>query len=251
MSKYASPEYWEERYRSSDTTFDWFVTFDSLQTTLRPLLQPAEQIRVLVVGCGNSRLSAALYEHLNIKKITNVDVSPTVIAQMQRRYSEMAEMQWLCCDVLTTPTEKLLQELCPNDYLFDFIIDKGLVDSILGGANSFHNLYTLNKNMSRLLKKGGRYVVVSYGSPETRVDHFRRKKLCFEVEHKSIEKPAFATEEVSPSGHYHVYLMTKLAAKQGGGAAAADGAADSEDEEDDFYDRFMTQNTTTSAATAS
>lgn len=243
MSKYANPEYWEERYRSNDTTFDWFLTYDNLQTLLRPLLQPAEQIRVLVVGCGNSRLSACLYEHLNIKKITNVDVSPTVIAQMQRRYAEMEGMQWVCCDLLTTPAEKLLQELCPQDYLYDFIVDKGLVDSILGGTNSFHNLYTLNKNMSRLLKKGGRYVVVSYGAPETRIDHFRRKKLYFEAEHKLVEKPMFSSSDTSPSGHYHVYIMVKLASKQQASSGAKDG--NSEDEEDDFYDRFMTQNSTT------
>lgn len=241
MSKYANPEYWEDRYRSNDTTFDWFVTYDNLQTILRPLLQPAEQIRVLVVGCGNSRLSANLYEHLNIKKITNVDVSPTVISQMQRRYSEMNEMQWICVDVLTTPIEKLMLELCPNDYLYDFIVDKGLVDSILGGSNSFHNLYTFNKNMSRLLKRGGRFVVVSYGSPETRMDHFRRKKLNFDVEHKLLEKPMLSSSTASPTGHYHVYIMVKVGAKQSVGVAVAAGDAESEDY-DDFYDRFMTHN---------
>lgn len=246
MSKYANPDYWEERYRSSDTTFDWFLTFDNLQPLLKPLLQPAEQIRVLVIGCGNSRLSACLYEHLNVTKITNVDVSPTVISQMQRRFSEMTEMQWICCDVLTTPTEKLIEELCPNDYLYDFIIEKALVDSILGGANSFHNLYTLNKNMSRLLKKGGKYIVISYGAPETRADHFRRKKLCFEVEHKQIGKPMFSSSDASPSGHYHIYIMTKLAAKQNVGRGEA---GDSEEEEDDFYDRFMTQNSTANQGT--
>lgn len=243
MSKYANPDYWEERYRSSDTTFDWFLTFENLNSLLKPLLQPAEQIRVLVIGCGNSRLSACLYEELKVTKITNVDVSPTVISQMQRRFHEMTEMQWICCDLLTTPTEKLIEELCPNDYLYDFIIDKGLVDSILGGANSFHNLYTLNKSMSRLLKKGGRYVVISYGAPETRADHFRRKKLCFGLEEKEIPKPMFSSSEGSPSGNYHMYIMTKLAVKQSVGRGDA---GDSEEEDDDFFDRFMTQNSTAS-----
>lgn len=238
MSKYANPEYWEERYRSSDTTFDWFLTYDNLQAVLRPLLQPAEQIRVLVVGCGNSRLSACLYEHLNVTRITNVDVSPTVISQMQRRYAEMEGMQWVCCDLVTTPLEKMLQELCPGDYLYDFIIDKGLVDSVLGGANSFHNLYTLNRHLSRLLKKGGRYLCVSYGAPETRIDHFRRKKLLFEAEHRLIEKPMFSSSDSSPTGHYHLYVMLKLAAKASQSSTVGQ---DSEDSEDDFYDRFMTQ----------
>lgn len=250
MSKYADPDYWEERYRSNDTTYDWYVTFDHLEPILRPLLQPAEQVRVLIPGCGNSRLSASLYEHLNIRKITNVDVSPTVIAQMERRYKKMNEIQWITCDLVNSSAEELLTLLCPNDYLFDFIIDKGLIDAMLGGHNSFHNVYTLTKNFSRLLKKGGRFLSISYGSPETRIDHFRRRKLFFDVEHKSIEKPMFDSA-MKPTGHYHVYIMTKLGEKQmavtsATGAANVDATtpgadSDDDDDEDDFYDRFMTQ----------
>ncbi|KEG05202.1 methyltransferase, partial [Trypanosoma grayi] len=169
----------------------------------------------------------SLYEQLNIRKITNVDVSPTVISQMQRRYKGMDEMQWLCCDLVHTAPEKLLSLLCPNDYLFDFILEKGLVDATLGGHNSFHNLYTLTKNLSRLLKKGGRFLSVSYGAPETRIDHFRRRKLFFDVEHKTVEKPMFAAT-AKPTGHYHVYIMTKLGEKQtpaGDGHNAGDGGA--------------------------
>ena len=95
--------------------------------------------------------------------------------------------------------------------------------------------------MSRLLKRGGRFVVVSYGSPETRMVHFRRKKMNFDVEHKLMEKPMLTSSTASPTGHYHVYIMVKVGAKQG--AAADDGESE---EEDDFYDRFMTQNTATS-----
>lgn len=241
MSKYSNPEYWEERYRSNNTTFDWFVTFESMVSTLKPLLQPAEQIRVLVAGCGNSRLSACLFDQLNIKKITNVDVSPTVIAQMQRRYSEMTEMQWICTDLLRTSPEKLVNELCPKEYLFDFIIDKGLVDCILGGNNSFHNLYMYNTNMSRLLKKGGRYIVISYGAPQTRLDHFRRKKLSFDAQHFFVDKPLFSSnssngEDDATGGHFHIYIMTKIMTNR-----AISEMGDSDDDEDDFYDRFMTQ----------
>ncbi|EKF28722.1 hypothetical protein MOQ_007522 [Trypanosoma cruzi marinkellei] len=259
MSKYADPDYWEERYRSNDTTYDWYVPFDSLEPILRPLLQPPEQVRVLIVGCGNSRLSPSLYDELHIRKIINVDVSPTVIAQMERRCKSMNEMQWICCDLVNTSPEKLLALLCPNDYLFDFIIDKGLIDAILGGHNSFHNVYTVTKNLSRLLKKGGRFISVSYGSPETRMDHFRRRRLFFDVEHKAIEKPMFnsttittTTATTTTTGHYHVYIMTKLGEKQtavpvGDAGTALEGTTTSgdsdDDDEDDFYDRFMMQTT--------
>ncbi|AAZ12750.1 methyltransferase domain containing protein, putative [Trypanosoma equiperdum] len=251
MSKYANPDYWEERYRSNDTTFDWYLTFDNLEPVLRPMLQPAEQIHVLVVGCGNSRLSPCMYEHLNVRKITNVDVSPTVISQMTRRYKGMDEMRWICCDLIHTAPDKLLTLLCPEDALFDFVIDKGLVDATLGGSNSFHNLYTLTKNLARVMKNGGRFLSVSYGAPETRIDHFRRRKLNFDVEHRTIEKSVFASG-AAPTGSYHVYIMTKLGERQAVTAGAADDGALSgdTDDDDDFYDRFMTKANTTSADAA-
>nr|CCC91741.1 conserved hypothetical protein [Trypanosoma congolense IL3000] len=242
MSKYANPDYWEERYRSNDTTFDWYVTFDNLEPILRPLLQPAEQVNVLIVGCGNSRLAACMYEHLNVRKITNVDVSPTVISQMTRRYKGMDEMRWICCDLIHTAPEKLLSTLSPDDTLFDFVIDKGLVDATLGGGNSFHNLYTLTKNISRVMKKGARFLSVSYGAPETRIDHFRRRKLNFDVEHRTVEKSVFASG-AAPTGSYHVYIMTKLDAKQVVTPGAMDEGVLSgdTDDDDDFYDNFMTK----------
>lgn len=37
---------------------------------------------ILMVGCGNSKLSEQMYE-AGYKNITNIDISPTVIEQMK------------------------------------------------------------------------------------------------------------------------------------------------------------------------
>ena len=113
------------------------------------------------------------------------------------------------------------------------MIDKGTVDSLLCGGNSFHNVYAMNKSVSRVMKRGARYVVVTYGQPDTRIDHYRRKKLHFEVEHRTIDKPVFSSD-ASPTSNYHVYVMTKT--EEG---KMDDNEDDDDEEDDDFYDKFQ------------
>jgi SAM-dependent methyltransferase len=224
MPDYGKAEYWDERYRSNDTTFDWFVSFDALKDIILPLARPDS--RVLVVGCGNSRLSAQLYD-CGVQQITNIDISDVVIAQMKGRYREMDKMTWTRMDVT---------RLDFPDASFDVVIDKGTIDSLLCGANSFHNVYAMHKQLSRVLKRGGALITVTYGQPDTRIDHFRRRRLHFDVEHRNVDKPVFSSD-VSPTSNYHVYVMTKLEET----SAGAEGAEldDEDEEDDDFYDKFQ------------
>ena len=223
MPEYGKAEYWDERYKSNDTTFDWFVAFEPLRDIVMSLVKP--ESKVLVIGCGNSRLSPQLYE-AGIHNIINVDISEVVVQQMRARFKEMDKMEWLRMDVM---------KLEFPDNAFDVVIDKGTVDSLLCGGNSFHNVYVMNKNVTRVLKRGGRYIVVTYGQPDTRIDHYRRKKLRFDVEHKTVDKPVFSSD-ASPTSNYHVYVMTKT---DDGHAEGDDGDATDDDEDDDFYDKFQ------------
>ena len=84
------------------------------------------------------------------------------------------------------------------------------------------------------MKKGAKYVCVSYGQADTRIDHFRRKRLCWEVDHRMIDKPVFSSD-ASPSSHYHVYIMTKTEEL----ADDADDDDDEDEEDDEFYDKFQ------------
>jgi len=222
MPEYGKSEYWDERYKGNDTTFDWYVSFEPLKELLLPFLNPNS--RILVIGCGNSRLSAQLYE-AGFQNIVNIDISEVVINQMKARFKEMPKMQWLRMDVT---------KLELPDASFDLVVDKGTMDSILCGANSFHNVHQMNKNISRVMKRGAHFVVVSYGQPDTRIDHFRRKRLSWSVEHKTIDKPVFHGDSAQAAS-YHIYLMSK-----GEDAAPAEeNDDDDDDEDDDFYDKFQ------------
>lgn len=222
MPEYGKSEYWDERYKANDTTFDWYVSFEPLREILTPLMRP--ESRILMIGCGNSRLSAQMYE-AGYRNIVNIDICDVVVQQMRARYRDLEGMEWRTLDATKLDY--------PEDS-FDLVIDKGTTDAILCGANSFHNVHAMNKGISKAMKKGAHYMVVTYGQPDTRIDHFRRKRLAWEVTHKTIDKPVFAAE-AAPASSYHVYVMRKVDPP----ADDDEDEDDDDDDDDDFYDKFQ------------
>ena len=94
---YASAEYWEARYAlesEQHRTFEWYGLEESLDG--RSLFgaiaaRLPSSGRVLVVGCGNSALSA----HLAASglEVVSVDVAGSVVAAMRLRYPTMRWVQ--------------------------------------------------------------------------------------------------------------------------------------------------------------
>ncbi|CAD6582916.1 MAG: hypothetical protein TREMPRED_003416 [Tremellales sp. Tagirdzhanova-0007] len=115
----------EHRYASEPvgTSFDWFLSPELLVPIFDELSEGAgTEIKILMLGCGNSALSEAVYE-AGWRNIVNVDVwagaqySSTVISDMKGRHSELRpEMTWLEMDVLDLVFEK---------EQFDLVVDKG------------------------------------------------------------------------------------------------------------------------------
>ena len=69
---------------------------------LHKYVKPSDNI--LVVGCGNSSLSADLYD-VGHHSITNIDISDVVIRQMNDKYSkERPDMKFLKMDMLEVHT---------------------------------------------------------------------------------------------------------------------------------------------------
>jgi ubiquinone/menaquinone biosynthesis C-methylase UbiE len=63
------------------------------------------------------------------------------------------------------------KELSLKENSFDFVVDKSTMDSILCGEKSFINVATMTKEIQRVLKVGGIYIIISHGTPENRVFH--------------------------------------------------------------------------------
>merc|ERR1711907_437420 len=198
--KYGNLGYWEARYRGDPTkvAFDWYLTYNGLQEVLVPHLRETD--RILVVGCGVSRMPAQLYDD-GYHNVTSIDIAPTAIRMMQEEYKGRKGMEWHHMDVrmLDFPSE-----------LFNVVIDKAVSDAMLTGEGSFHNVFDATKEIWRVLQPGGRYICISHGAPNKRLHHFQRQDLGWSVEHAAVAKnPLDAAYDLPPSACYHIYTCTK------------------------------------------
>ena len=72
--------------------------------------------------------------------------------------------------------------------IFDLIIDKVTMDTILCTDNALLNITKMTKEISRSLKTGGTYLILSYGKPNERLIHLKREHLAFDIKIIKITK---------------------------------------------------------------
>ena len=199
MPNYGDAKYWEERYKNGEfTTFDWLESYPTLKEIIDSLNISKESGKILNLGCGNSEFSENMYDdgYTNIK---NIDISLSVINQMSERCKRRTKMTYEVMDVRYIKYD--------NNY-FDLAIDKSTIDALLCGDDAFINVAKMIKEVQRVLKVGGYYMIISYGTPDNRILHLNRKFEKFNIEIIKIEKD-YIEEEGFDSYHY-IYLCKKL-----------------------------------------
>ena len=140
--------------------------------------------------------------------IVNIDISFTVVKQMQEMYKDTKEMPYKQMDV------KSLQFA---DGSFDCVIDKGTLDSVLCGDGSGPNAQLMLSEIHRVLTPNGVYICISYGIKDQRNDYFVNKDFDWTVSHHMVAKPTISTTNVVASErndekNFHwVYIMRKQA----------------------------------------
>jgi len=154
---YASPVYWEEAFadRRYGDSFEWYGAWEeqdsrgvSLASLVRPLLKPSA--RTLVLGCGNSNLSAVLHQE-GQRSMMSVDISEAVIQQMQTKHAELDGMEWRTMDAT---------KMDFGDGAFDFIIEKGMFDALHAGSGE--KVKSALSEVVRVLQPGAQFVSVSF-----------------------------------------------------------------------------------------
>jgi ubiquinone/menaquinone biosynthesis C-methylase UbiE len=74
------------------------------------------------------------------------------------------------------------------DQCFDLIIDKALFDALLCSENNLADVECLLREMSRILKSGGVYLIISHAPPERRMLHLEKYLLGMSVEVVAMSK---------------------------------------------------------------
>jgi len=201
MAQYGKPEYWEERYTRDPEPFDWYQRWAGLKDVLMEYIQTNHQ--VMNLGCGNSRLSEEMYEE-GFHNITNVDISLVAIKAMQEKYADKAGMiyQQMDCRSMEFP-----------DGVFNVVLDKGSLDSILCGEGSTHNAQKTLQEVTRVLSPNGVYLCVSHGQPSYRLTYLQRPEFGWSVKIHTVQKPmmgmtASLASDDKDNVHY-IYVCTK------------------------------------------
>ena len=154
MPNYGEKKYWVERYESEKgKTFDWLEDYESLKPMIKDLGIKKDDF-ILNVGCGNSEFSEKMYND-GFKNNYNIDICPNVINFMKERNKEKTNLIYKEMDA------RNMKDF--NDETFDLVIDKSTLDALLCGEDAFVNVALLTKEISRILKTGGIYFIISYG----------------------------------------------------------------------------------------
>jgi len=85
---YGSSKYWDNRYsKNKYSPYEWYFGFNTLVLILKHKLNKdylqAKDINILIIGCGDSEISAKLYEDGFIN-LYSIDVSCVVIENYER-----------------------------------------------------------------------------------------------------------------------------------------------------------------------
>lgn len=185
---YGDAMYWDARYVQEVGPFDWYQRYSSLRPLIRkyaPLSSP-----VLVVGCGNAVMSEDMVKD-GYEDIMNIDISSVAISMMRKKYEDLPQLKYLQMDVRDMST-------FPDDS-FDTVIDKGTLDSLMCGTDAPLSASQMLGEVSRVLKPGGIYMLITYGDPRVRIPHLNRVAYNWKIRLYIIPRPGFEKPSDSSS----------------------------------------------------
>ena len=201
----ASKAYWDARYAADPLPFDSlqrYSTCASYREALAPVLPPKNG-SLLVVGAGTSRLAEELVAD-GFSKVMTIDFSEAAVELLNSRHASaglQASVKNIHGDV------RAMDEV--TDAYVDAVLDKATLDSLLCAEdgdvaeNSSSGAEKYVEEVARVLKPGGRFVVLSLGPPEERLSLLQAAGLWSATDHRKIEKPASG-----PDNHF-LYTLTR------------------------------------------
>lgn len=85
MPNYGDKRYWDKRYRSQETVFEWLENFNELRQFIDKDCK--KEAKILNIGCGNSIIQEDMYD-AGYTDIESIDISSTCIQQMIARRAD-------------------------------------------------------------------------------------------------------------------------------------------------------------------
>ncbi|GAX72762.1 hypothetical protein CEUSTIGMA_g218.t1 [Chlamydomonas eustigma] len=185
---YAAGKYWDNRYAAQEVTFDWFFNYGALRVLLLEHLLEWKLLPCLHIGCGNSNLQEGLVSD-GFVNVWNVDISPIVIEQMKKQHQGIDSLHYQVCDC------RSMTEF--EDSFFAAVIDKGTMDAVLCAKHSQQETFRYLREVDRVLRPGGIFLLISLGSPLGRLDVLTKAGLNWDIQVYLMPKPSMFLKSAS------------------------------------------------------
>lgn len=124
-------------------------------------------------------MSEDLYEE-GYQNQLNIDFSSVVIKAMQEKHKDKPGMQYKKMD---------LRDLEFPDGVFNAVLDKATMDSILCAEGAMPLAAKCLSEISRVLAPGGVFVCISHGHPNARMSILDRAEYGWTVSVQNVPKP--------------------------------------------------------------
>lgn len=192
---YSESKYWNERYMRYNYPFDWFQPWTSFRSIILPLI-PNKNLAINL-GCGNSPMTMSLVQD-GFQHVIGYDISPVVIDQNKKKYINAKHIEWEVGNVFDLSKYQ--------DDTFDAVFDKGTFDSLMSAGITVLQISQFLTGVSRILQPNGVFVLISYGTPSSRLSWLQNSKYGWSV---IANEPV---ENMAERGYYHyVYCLQKKA----------------------------------------
>lgn len=142
---YANPLFWEKRYEHENGLFDWYSDMEDV--FINHVTELCVQSPVLVVGCGNSRMSMNI-EKRGIWPVVSTDISKSCC----RKMAELHGGCYLPMDV---------RDLQFRNNSFPCVIDKGTLDAISCEKHYEGSVAKMMLEIARVLTIGGVFIQIT------------------------------------------------------------------------------------------
>ncbi|XP_056692200.1 uncharacterized protein [Spinacia oleracea] len=190
---YGDSLYWDARYIQEAGSFDWYQRYSALRPFVRKFVPTSS--RILMVGCGNAVMSEDMVKD-EYEEIMNIDISTVAIDMMRRKHAHIPQLKFSLSCPVDMQMDVRDMSVFPDDS-FGSVIDKGTLDSLMCGTGASISASQMLGEVSRLLKPGGVYMLITYGDPNVRMPYLSRSVYNWKIELYIIPRPGFEGSAVA------------------------------------------------------
>jgi len=143
---YNPEEYWRERGKIYQSTFQYTDTFRLQERFLLDALRKLSFSSVLEVGCGFGRITKLLLQSHNIREYTAVDLSHDQIENAKKYVNDQEKVNFVISDIQSFNSDKKFDLVLAAEVLLHIKPEE--IGAIVGKLLSFTNHYFVHVDWS-------------------------------------------------------------------------------------------------------